>query len=848
MLITSLAMLAAGMVVSLTVFFAQSRRLDAMSDRLSEALEKNADNTARRELTNSAVDASVLISQVEKEIDSKMQNSALTLQKIDQIAPESVNVPLLQKVAAETGVSDMYLTDRDGNFTMSTVPESAGGNLFDIWDGYRACVDEGAYLPSAVKVMAETGKIYKFTAIPRYDQAGNITGIIESALDASAIEEYIAEYAQTDNIDAIFLIESFDGLTLTANVKDSATVRYVKGSPSGDPLAMEAAESGRPRLENRDDGTLLYYLPLRKDGYVAYVLLVESKTGYFYDSVEKARESSDIIMASFTRGLVVQTVIGFLLAAAIIAVYVRLIRKSVLDPIREAGEAAELMAAGDTQIGLTTNRRDEIGHLNRAFVRLAESVRRQGEVVESVAAGDFSAKLEERGPKDVFSRSLNKMTSSLKEYISTISETMGSFAQGRLDASISVPFLGDFNPIKESINYTMRTQKEYIREVADALEKISGGDFSASIHRDFAGDFNALKLYINKMIESQRFYIANIAQALEKLRQGDISVKIDKDFDGEFAPIKTAVNETAAFLSACITEIERVLKRVAASDLTEEIRTRFIGDFGAIQEAITSIVRHLNSSVAQINGMANMVGDGSDVIARGTLVFAEGSREQTEIVRNLALIADKILETGTLSVENAGRALEISSEAMKEVGLGSECMKKLMEAMGEIDKSSKEISNIIVRISEIAFQTNLLALNAAVEAARAGEAGKGFSVVAEEVRELAIKANESAKSVETLVTNSVNAVKKGEVVAKETAESLAAIIGSTKDITEIIKQIHKGSNEQLSISTQITNDLERMTSVVATNMGQGESAASASQELAAQAASLKNLTGTFRIK
>ncbi|MGO7867457.1 methyl-accepting chemotaxis protein, partial [Rhizobium ruizarguesonis] len=80
-------------------------------------------------------------------------------------------------------------------------------------------------------------------------------------------------------------------------------------------------------------------------------------------------------------------------------------------------------------------------------------------------------------------------------------------------------------------------------------------------------------------------------------------------------------------------------------------------------------------------------------------------------------------------------ALRFASVAT--VRVSSEVVSQAEEAMGRIETSSQQISNIISVIDEIAFQTNLIALNAGVEAARAGEAGKGFAVVAQEVRELA---------------------------------------------------------------------------------------------------------------
>ena len=104
--------------------------------------------------------------------------------------------------------------------------------------------------------------------------------------------------------------------------------------------------------------------------------------------------------------------------------------------------------------------------------------------------------------------------------------------------------------------------------------------------------------------------------------------------------------------------------------------------------------------------------------------------------------------------------------------------------MGRIEHSSKQISQIIGVIDEIAFQTNLLALNAGVEAARAGEAGKGFAVVAQEVRELAQRSANAAKEIKALIGNSEVAVSEGVKLVSDTGEGLSAIAELVQHITQ----------------------------------------------------------------
>ena len=199
------------------------------------------------------------------------------------------------------------------------------------------------------------------------------------------------------------------------------------------------------------------------------------------------------------------------------------------------------------------------------------------------------------------------------------------------------------------------------------------------------------------------------------------------------------------------------------------------------------------------------------------------------------------------NAENADQAHELTEKARQQAEVGDGDMKEMLQAMDAINVSSTNISKIIKVIDEIAFQTNILALNAAVEAARAGQHGKGFAVVAEEVRNLAARSAKAAKETTDMIEDSIEKVENGRAIATKTADALQAIMSNVAEVTDIVGSIAKASNEQQLALEQINQGVLQVSQVVQSNSATSEQADSASEELSAQAASLKYTAGKFRL-
>ena len=158
----------------------------------------------------------------------------------------------------------------------------------------------------------------------------------------------------------------------------------------------------------------------------------------------------------------------------------------------------------------------------------------------------------------------------------------------------------------------------------------------------------------------------------------------------------------------------------------------------------------------------------------------------------------------------AGDASELAHSAESLATKGSSSMKRMVEAMSEIESSSTEISRIIQVIDDIAFQTNLLALNAAVEAARAGDAGKGFAVVAEEVRNLAQRSAEAARNTASLIAAATQRAQRGSELSQEVDGMLGEILDATTRFSSLLTEIATSTREQSQGIQQVTRNVTEM--------------------------------------
>lgn len=251
-----------------------------------------------------------------------------------------------------------------------------------------------------------------------------------------------------------------------------------------------------------------------------------------------------------------------------------------------------------------------------------------------------------------------------------------------------------------------------------------------------------------------------------------------------------------------------------------------------------SISSALNMVIQSLSSGSEQVASASGQVSQSSQLMAEGASEQASSLEETSASLEEMSSMTRQNSDNARQANAMATETRGAVERSREAMTRMGDAINRIKGSSDQTAKIIKTIDEIAFQTNLLALNAAVEAARAGDAGKGFAVVAEEVRNLAQRSAEAAKSTAALIEESQQNANNGVAVSNEVAGILSGIVESVQKLTQLISEVSAASEEQSKGIEQIGTAVTQMDKLTQANAANAEESASASEELAAQAKEL----------
>lgn len=289
------------------------------------------------------------------------------------------------------------------------------------------------------------------------------------------------------------------------------------------------------------------------------------------------------------------------------------------------------------------------------------------------------------------------------------------------------------------------------------------------------------------------------------------------------------------------------LKHLADGNLSFQLENEFAHDFEGLRADFNRAIAQLRETLASVSQSTASIDGGSKEVSQSADDLSKRTEQQAASLEETAAALDQITTNVSNSTKRAEEARALAAQANASASQSGAVVANAVAAMGRIEQSSSQISNIIGVIDEIAFQTNLLALNAGVEAARAGDAGKGFAVVAQEVRELAQRSAQAAKEIKELIRNSAVEVENGVKLVSETGKALKTIENYIVTINDHMNSIATSAREQSVGLNEVNTAVNQMDQVTQQNAAMVEEANAAGANLAAEANRLRQLVSQFQI-
>ncbi|MEN0106121.1 MAG: methyl-accepting chemotaxis protein [Pseudomonas sp.] len=452
------------------------------------------------------------------------------------------------------------------------------------------------------------------------------------------------------------------------------------------------------------------------------------------------------------------------------------------------------------------------------------------------------------------------------------------------------------------LSYELNNDAAHQAAVTDNLDKLDAGIRDGNQRMKMPSDLALLKQAADA---SSQF-----RQALSQLGQGNASAKATLDAqiaqifdacskltisqngkrDAEEREAKTillvaslvaivlgliaAVFITRQIVGPLKTVLRRV-ERIASGDLSHDIETRRGDELGQLQTSMQNMtlglrdliggirdgVTQIASAAEQLSAVTEQTSSGVNSQKVETDQVATAMHEMTATVQEVARNAEEASEAAKAADSEARNGDRVVGEAVAQIERLASAVGDSTDAMNGLKRESDKIGSVLDVIKSVAQQTNLLALNAAIEAARAGEAGRGFAVVADEVRSLAQRTQQSTEEIEELISglqsgtqqvantleNSRDLTNSSVELTRRAGESLGSITRTVSAIQAMNQQIATAAEEQTAVAEEINRSVLNVRDVSEQTAAASEETAASSVELARLGGHLQSLVQRFRV-